>query len=47
MNLIIRPAQKSDFDSVCPLFQQLWPTKELHPEALKEVFCRGVGSGYG
>ena len=44
MGLIIRDAKKEDFELVYPLFEQLWPTKELHQEALREVFCRGVES---
>lgn len=44
MEVIIRKTIKEDFDAVYPLFEQLWPNKELDREALLEVFCRGVDS---
>lgn len=44
MNTSIRQAIESDFDKVYPLFEQLWPTKELDKAALQEVFNRGVHS---
>ena len=44
MDIVIRSTEKDDFDAVYPLFEQLWPSKELNRDALKEVFCRGVDS---
>ncbi len=42
--IIIRKAKETDFDQVYPLFEQLWPNRELDQEALRIVFCRGVQS---
>jgi len=44
MNTCIRQATEGDFYNVYPLFEQLWPNKELDRVALKEVFNRGVNS---
>lgn len=44
MSLMIRPTKKEDFDAVYPLFEQLWPNKQLNREELKKVFDRGVES---
>ncbi len=44
MELIIRNAANEDFDSVYPLFEQLWPGKVLNRLALNEVFSRGIVS---
>jgi GNAT superfamily N-acetyltransferase len=41
----IRKATEEDFDNVYPLFEQLWPNKELDKKALQVVFNRGVNSG--
>jgi len=40
----IRKATKKDFEKVYPLFEQLWPNKELDKDALRIVFHRGVDS---
>jgi len=40
----IRKATKKDFEKVYPLFEQLWPNKELDKDALRIVFNRGVDS---
>ena len=42
MDIRIRKATENDFDKVYPLFEQLWPTKELDKDALRIVFNRGV-----
>lgn len=44
MEKIIRRASCGDFDHVYPLFEQLWPNKEIRREELREVFCRGADS---
>ena len=44
MNISIRKARENDFDNVYPLFEQLWPTKQLDKPALQIVFNRGVKS---
>jgi GNAT superfamily N-acetyltransferase len=44
MGFLIRSATQEDFPSVYPLFQQLWPNKELHQAALRAVYSRGVAS---
>ena len=44
MNISIRKARENDFDNVYPLFEQLWPTKQLDKTALQIVFNRGVKS---
>ena len=44
MNISIRKARENDFDNVYPLFEQLWPTKQLDKPALQIVFNRGVNS---
>jgi ribosomal protein S18 acetylase RimI-like enzyme len=44
MNTIIRKATEKDFNEVYPLFEQLWPNRELDKAALQEVFIRGVSS---
>jgi len=44
MDVTIRKATENDFDNVYPLFEQLWPNKELDKDALKIVFNRGVNS---
>lgn len=44
MDVVIRKATEYDFDKVYPLFEQLWPNKELDKNALKIVFNRGVNS---
>jgi len=44
MNFEIKTATTEDFNNVYPLFEQLWPNKELNREALREVFERGVSS---
>jgi GNAT superfamily N-acetyltransferase len=44
INTLIRNAEIVDFDSIYPLFEQLWPNKELNREELKKVFSRGVVS---
>jgi len=44
MHVIIRKATESDFEKVYPLFEQLWPNKELDKTALRIVFNRGVNS---
>ncbi len=43
MELSIRNAVSDDFNSIYPLFEQLWPNKELNRTELY-VFCRGVSS---
>lgn len=42
--ITIRKAQAADFEQVYPLFEQLWPNKELDKEALNTVFTRGIES---
>ncbi len=42
MNVNIRTAVIDDFNSVYPLFEQLWPNKSLNRTALREVFERGI-----
>ena len=44
MEIKIRKATENDFEKVYPLFEQLWPNKELDKNALKVVFNRGVNS---
>ncbi len=44
MELSIRNAVSDDFNSIYPLFEQLWPNKELNRTELYNVFCRGVSS---
>jgi len=44
MDITIRKAVENDFDKVYPLFEQLWPDKELDKNALRIVFNRGVNS---
>jgi GNAT superfamily N-acetyltransferase len=44
MDIKIRKATENDFNKVYPLFEQLWPNKELDKDALKIVFNRGVNS---
>jgi GNAT superfamily N-acetyltransferase len=44
MSVTIRKATESDFEKVYPLFEQLWPNKELDKNALRIVFNRGVNS---
>lgn len=44
MELIIRPALCGDFDQIYPLFEQLWPNKEINRAALNQVFNRGADS---
>jgi len=44
MHVVIRKATVSDFEKVYPLFEQLWPNKELDKTALRIVFNRGVNS---
>jgi len=44
MDTTIRKATENDFEKVYPLFEQLWPNKELDRVALKIVFNRGVHS---
>jgi len=40
----VRKATENDFEKVYPLFEQLWPNKELDKKALRIVFNRGVNS---
>lgn len=44
MDIKIRKATENDFEKVYPLFEQLWPNKELDKDSLKTVFNRGVNS---
>lgn len=44
MDLLIRSASNDDFDSIYPLFQQLWPNKEIDRTNIKRVFARGIAS---
>jgi ribosomal protein S18 acetylase RimI-like enzyme len=44
MDFIIRKAEENDFNQVYPLFEQLWPNKELDKNALQLVFNDGVTS---
>ena len=44
MDIKIRKATENDFDKVYPLFEQLWPNKELDKAALRIVFNRGINS---
>jgi GNAT superfamily N-acetyltransferase len=44
MNVTVKKSEESDFVEVYPLFEQLWPNKELDKNALKTVFNRGVNS---
>ena len=45
METIIRNAVAEDFDSIFPLFVQLWPDKPIDRDALRTVFERGAASG--
>ncbi len=38
----IRAATSDDFDSLLVLFRQLWPTKTIVPERLREVYARVI-----
>jgi len=38
MEIKIRKATGNDFEKVYPLFEQLWPNKELDKNALRIVF---------
>jgi len=42
--IIIRNVKRSDFDSVYPLFSQLWPDKKLNKSSLKKVFLKSIKS---
>ncbi len=44
MHFTIRKSTEKDFDKVFPLFEQLWPNKELDKKELRIVFNRGVNS---
>lgn len=44
MDIEIRKVTENDFEKVYPLFEQLWPNKELDKNALRIVFDRGVNS---
>ena len=44
MDYTIRKATEKDFELVYPLFEQLWPNRELDKDALKTVFNRSVSS---
>lgn len=44
MDVEIRKVTENDFEKVYPLFEQLWPNKELDKDALRTVFNRGVCS---
>jgi len=44
LELLIRNVTNNDFDSIYPLFEQLWPNKELKRAELNKVFSRGVVS---
>ncbi len=44
MDILIRKATENDFEKVYPLFEQLWPNKDLDKDALRTVFNRGVDS---
>jgi GNAT superfamily N-acetyltransferase len=44
MNIKIREAAAEDFKYVYPLFEQLWPNKELNRDELNKVFSRGASS---
>ncbi len=42
MNTTVRFALNKDFESVWPLFKQLWPNKILNQNELSKVFNRGI-----
>lgn len=42
MDILIRDAVYEDFGSIYPLFEQLWPSKELNRNELDKVFKRAV-----
>jgi GNAT superfamily N-acetyltransferase len=44
MNTTVRFALNKDFESVWPLFKQLWPNKSLNQNELSKVFNRGIKS---
>jgi Acetyltransferases len=44
LEFLIRNASNEDFDSVYPLFEQLWPNKKLNRAELNKVFRRGITS---
>lgn len=44
MKIIVRSAVCTDFEGIYPLFEQLWPNKELNKDNLMKVFNRGVDS---
>ena len=41
MDIRIRKATENDFDKVYPLFEQLWPNRELDKDALR-LYLIGV-----
>ena len=44
MDVKIRKATENDFEKVYPLFEQLWPNKELDNNSLRVVFNRAINS---
>lgn len=44
MNTTVRLATDKDFESIFPLFGQLWPNKSLNRNELKNVYNRGIKS---
>lgn len=38
----IRRCNPDDFERILPLLHQLWPNKELHAEALRDVFILAI-----
>ncbi len=42
MELTVRGARQEDYSAAYPLFEQLWPNKELHTKELQAVFDRGI-----
>jgi GNAT superfamily N-acetyltransferase len=44
MHFTIRKSTEKDFEKIFPLFEQLWPNKELDKKELRIVFNRGVNS---
>jgi GNAT superfamily N-acetyltransferase len=44
MDYSIRSAKSEDFESVFPLFRQLWPDKPINKEELLKVFKRSAES---
>jgi glucosamine-phosphate N-acetyltransferase len=43
-SVTIRPTRPEDFDSIVPLFRQLWPAGPIDLKAARDMFDRGLAS---